>query len=70
MKEYVDPQFVEYEPSKGLEIYVVEFEDFTTKYKKVDEAFFRKHIADYASRPFRVKTDGSECLAIVEIYVP
>jgi hypothetical protein len=70
VKEYVDPQFVEYKPAKELEIYVVEFEDFTTKYKKVDEASFRKHIADYASKPFRVKTDGSECLAIVEIYVP
>jgi hypothetical protein len=70
VKKYVDPQFVEYAPSKELEIYVIEFEEFTTKYKKVDESFFREHFADYASKPFRVKTDGTECLAIVEIYVP
>jgi hypothetical protein len=70
VKEYVDQQFVEYEPSESLDIYVIEFEEFTTKYKKVDDAFFRKHFADYASKPFRVETAGTECLAIIDIYVP
>lgn len=70
VKEYKDKDFIEYDVSSPLDILLIEFEDFETKYKKVDYKYFADHFKDYSSRPFYVEIDDNKVAAIIEIYVP
>lgn len=70
VKEYIDEDFNEYDLSDNPEIYIIEFEDFETKYKKVGYEFFTSHFKDYSSRPFYVEITDNKITAIIEIYVP
>lgn len=70
VKEYKDKDFIEYNVSSPLDILLIEFEDFETKYKKVDYKYFADHFKDYSTRPFYVEIDDNEVAAIIEIYVP
>lgn len=70
VKEYKDKDFIKYDLSSPLDILLIEFEDFETKYKKVDYKYFTDHFKDYSSRPFYVEIADNKISAIIEIYVP
>ncbi|RCX21489.1 hypothetical protein DFP94_102242 [Fontibacillus phaseoli] len=70
VKEYIDQDFVEYDLSNELEIYLIEFDEFTTKYKNVDYEFFSTNFTEFSSKPFYVEIINSKLSAIVERYVP
>lgn len=70
VKEYVDPDFVKYELGDDLEIYVIEFEDNITKYKKVDFDSFSQQFDPASTMPFYVKITDHQIQAIIEKYVP
>lgn len=70
VKEYKDKDFIEYDVSSPLDILLIEFEDFETKYKKVDYKYFVDHFKDYSTRHFYVEIDDNKVAAIIEIYVP
>ncbi|MNI41632.1 hypothetical protein D3C73_958900 [compost metagenome] len=70
VKEYIDKDFIEYDISNELEIFLIEFEDYTTKYKKVDYAFFSENFNHFSSKPFYVEIIDNKLSAIIEIYVP
>lgn len=70
VKEYMDEDFIEYDLSNAPEIFMIEFEDFTTKYKKVDYEFLSDNFKNYSSRPFYVEIIDNKISSIIEIYVP
>ncbi|WP_410769447.1 hypothetical protein [Fontibacillus sp. BL9] len=70
VKEHIDKEFIEYNLSNELEIYVIEFDEFTTKYKKVDYEFFSNNFTSFSSKPFYVEIIDYKISAIIEKYVP
>lgn len=70
VKEYIDDDFVEYDISDGVEIFLIEFEDYTTKYKRVDFEYLFNNFIRYSSRPFYVEITNHKISLIIEKYVP
>lgn len=70
VKEYIDPDFVEYELADDVEVYVIEFENNITKYKKVDYDSFSRQFDSSSLKPFYVKTTDHTIQAVIEKYVP
>lgn len=70
VKKYIDADFIKYDTSENIEIYLIDFDDYITKFKKVDFEFFRNNFNNYCSRPYHVEINNGKILAVIEMYIP
>ena len=69
VKENIDKDFVPYTISDDAQIYLIEFDDFTTKYKKVDFTYLKGYVDKYESIPYYVKINNGILEVICEMYL-
>lgn len=68
--QYIDDDFIPYEHSDDLEIYLIHFEDYVSYLKLVSFKTFQQEFEVYAEKPFFAAIHDDRISALIERHVP